>query len=757
MSVNDTNLRWPSRGPLRGNLDSRNLGGGSLRLIQHRSPSSDKDIAGLNSQASATQKNIDSLILECKAAHRAKEEALEINRRELTRLMGSIVTFMSKQSLAESVLKHELEARELMNKEIKKLRSNCELQNSNFGNQYQMLTRDVSRIQGMQGLAPSCPAGVLFVQWCSAEHESLLDPSMRPLHRVARTLETEFVQAVFQQTVVNASFRPFPQAPGSLHVGLLKQQDWPGQLGPNAQKNRAASRSCEYNADQKVNCAAFRVELRRMLGTVKEHQRKVASVQASQETSCKKREQQEETMATASKRRALEAGDALNRAMAEMASLQADRDAKLQTEEALKQDLKAKVKECKQRLAFYKVQLCDVFKLRQSVYERAGGDPHTLIQDCQVTDWTFMPCTKKCSAAGEDPGYMDGTRRELLPPSPNGMQCPPLRARLACGSAPCPRNCQMSEWSEWGLCSKKCGGGMQSRTRHAKVLPKNGGQVCPVQQELRDCGTGACDVDCALDVWTPWTSCSRACRATKDVATGRQYRRREVKQQPQGAGICPSRNSDERMQVRKCNPTLCPSNSSCHGDKDIILLLDGSDTANFTAQLTFARQLVQRSDSTMRFALVAYGTRTKVFARRAQDRDAVLTALEGAQAPGGFPDLAQGTAVVRTLLQSEAEEDREEIILMLTDGSPIDADMSVGAAKELKKEHVRVMVGFVDDHSKTTRLRMCSLASTPCAANVEAVDSWEQFSLQPERVLAALCTTMTAPHDLSTSSTLVLR
>jgi len=159
----------------------------------------------------------------------------------------------------------------------------------------------------------------------------------------------------------------------------------------------------------------------------------------------------------------------------------------------------------------------------------------------------------------------------------------------------------------------------------------------------------------------------------------------------------------------------------------------------------------------MRFALVAYGTRTKVFARRAQDRDAVLTALEGAQAPGGFPDLAQGTAVVRTLLQSEAEEDREEIILMLTDGSPIDADMSVGAAKELKKEHVRVMVGFVDDHSKTTRLRMCSLASTPCAANVEAVDSWEQFSLQPERVLAALCTTMTAPHDLSTSSTLVLR
>merc|ERR1719392_16704 len=120
----------------------------------------------------------------------------------------------------------------------------------------------------------------------------------------------------------------------------------------------------------------------------------------------------------------------------------------------------------------------------------------------------------------------------------------------------CNVDCKLTKWTPWTQCSKACGGGtqrrvvwhgcVQCRLQTHKVDP-----VDPVLQGLRwghpaksrvawmramstansqsgprgpsaprlavgapseeSCGMDACNVDCKLTKWTPWTQCSKAC------------------------------------------------------------------------------------------------------------------------------------------------------------------------------------------------------------------------------------------------------
>jgi hypothetical protein len=53
-------------------------------------------------------------------------------------------------------------------------------------------------------------------------------------------------------------------------------------------------------------------------------------------------------------------------------------------------------------------------------------------------------------------------------------------------------NCAVSDWSNYGNCSKTCGGGTQSRTRTITTQPSNGGQACPTLIETKSCNTQSC-------------------------------------------------------------------------------------------------------------------------------------------------------------------------------------------------------------------------------------------------------------------------
>ncbi|XP_068207407.1 spondin-1-like [Palaemon carinicauda] len=59
-----------------------------------------------------------------------------------------------------------------------------------------------------------------------------------------------------------------------------------------------------------------------------------------------------------------------------------------------------------------------------------------------------------------------------------------------------PRDCRVSEWSEWSPCSITCGIGEQTRTRTIVKHARRGGKVCPVLEETTWCGSArACQRD----------------------------------------------------------------------------------------------------------------------------------------------------------------------------------------------------------------------------------------------------------------------
>lgn len=52
-----------------------------------------------------------------------------------------------------------------------------------------------------------------------------------------------------------------------------------------------------------------------------------------------------------------------------------------------------------------------------------------------------------------------------------------------------PRNCEVSEWTEWSSCSKTCGIGESIRTRTILKHPRHGGSVCPKLRDYKWCGS----------------------------------------------------------------------------------------------------------------------------------------------------------------------------------------------------------------------------------------------------------------------------
>merc|ERR1712224_1162698 len=100
------------------------------------------------------------------------------------------------------------------------------------------------------------------------------------------------------------------------------------------------------------------------------------------------------------------------------------------------------------------------------------------------------------------------------------LPCPAKMQNFAgCNKFLCPVHCEVSEFSAWSECTKKCGGGTRAKTRSVVKRPKHGGTRCDALTETGPCNTFSCDVDCKLldkarkEDWGP---CVRGCRDSKD-------------------------------------------------------------------------------------------------------------------------------------------------------------------------------------------------------------------------------------------------
>eukprot|EP00118_Oscarella_pearsei_P015639 m.142125 g.142125 ORF g.142125 m.142125 type:complete len:476 (+) comp38356_c0_seq3:932-2359(+) len=185
---------------------------------------------------------------------------------------------------------------------------------------------------------------------------------------------------------------------------------------------------------------------------------------------------------------------------------------------------------------------------------------------CQSSHAQSGSCsTQPCPVHGKWSGYSEWSRcdrtcgggrrsrnRSCTEPRHNGTDCQGLPVEVgSCSSHACPADGGWSEYGEWSLCDRSCGGGRRSRTRSCtNPHPKNGGKHCqgsPIQRG--SCSTHFCPVHGGWSDYSHWSRCSRSC------GTGYRARTRSctVPRPSNGGKDClGSRNQEDSCSTHPC-------------------------------------------------------------------------------------------------------------------------------------------------------------------------------------------------------------
>merc|ERR1719252_113760 len=162
-------------------------------------------------------------------------------------------------------------------------------------------------------------------------------------------------------------------------------------------------------------------------------------------------------------------------------------------------------KDCVKKIKEGAETICGIKSIRQELYQMQSYNP--FIEDCEVGAWQPGECSVECGG-----GEMTLTREVVTPASNGGAECPIMIDKQSCNMQPCPIDCVVGEWSDYGMCSAPCGGGIMSRIRQPLTDAEHGGEPCGDLSETQECNVFACDMPCELDPeWTEWTPCSKDC------------------------------------------------------------------------------------------------------------------------------------------------------------------------------------------------------------------------------------------------------
>mmetsp|Transcript_5820 Transcript_5820/g.13861 ORF Transcript_5820/g.13861 Transcript_5820/m.13861 type:complete len:1591 (+) Transcript_5820:108-4880(+) len=188
-------------------------------------------------------------------------------------------------------------------------------------------------------------------------------------------------------------------------------------------------------------------------------------------------------------------------------------------------------------------------------------------------DWSvWSECSRTCRG-----GEQWRSRRVAEPASscgyaPEGASMEVERCNV---DVDCPQDsdCELSDWEDWGECSKSCNG-VQTASRTIQKHGAGMGKLCGslfmqeaegvengqgvALEKTEACNTGCANisnVDCAASDWADWAACSSTC------GDGQTFRSRSVKTFPSGNGkLC----EDELIETKGCNSTAaCPAPVNC--------------------------------------------------------------------------------------------------------------------------------------------------------------------------------------------------
>jgi len=380
---------------------------------------------------------------------------------------------------------------------------------------------------------------------------------------------------------------------------------------------------------------------------------------------------------------------------------------------------------CTNTLKKFEAEKCQLEKIRTEVYTKLSSSADAWFQDCVVSDWASGGCSVACG------GGIEKLTRTIVTGSAGtgggGVKCPPLYAQQECNKHECPVDCVESEWSGWSKCSADCDGGIKLRTRDISTHPKNRGMPCGEVTETEECNMQNCDPDCQLFDWTEWTSCSKACDR------GHRHRLRFVQTAAIGSGECPAEYSTERYVEEECNAEPCIVEASltepmkCTAKVDVVVLVDGSGSLGdnaFAAEQAFVKNFgksLEGAEARMGIILFS-GPRTwgQYFACSEDPNmslsDAMLKDTCGLEVVSPLTSEIAGLIADKTgkidsmnyprkttftsgalrlakvhLDRRDSNRSAERIVVVITDGKPIDPTRTQDAADALKAAGIRVV------------------------------------------------------------------
>merc|ERR1719456_499638 len=362
---------------------------------------------------------------------------------------------------------------------------------------------------------------------------------------------------------------------------------------------------------------------------------------------------------------------------------------KVEEANELLRQLKDFRKDCAKKIKEGAETICGIKSIRQELYQMQSYNP--FIEDCEEGDWAIGECSEECGG-----GERTNTREIISPARAGGAECGVLLEKESCNMQPCPIDCVVGEWSEYGMCSSPCGGGIMTRVRQPLTDAEHGGEPCGDLSEALECNVFACDRPCELDPeWSEWTECSKECDS------GITFHSKGVMVPAGPQGSCPEWWESERMQEAYCNTMDCPQDLVCTAQLDLLLLIDGSGSVNwygpgFEQEREFALKLFNLFDfgpQGTKAGVILYSYWAENIlgdeVGMTEDYELLVSAVEGMVWPEYNTNTAGAMSKAKTVLMTHARSEvpkERTIIFLLTDGNANDMWATYSAADALKED-----------------------------------------------------------------------
>jgi len=471
------------------------------------------------------------------------------------------------------------------------------------------------------------------------------------------------------------------------------------------------------------------------LGNVEDLVRDLLGKSQSQEEHCRASLESYEEQVKALRRQGDDGSVSLANAAAEhseLATLRRERRAQVQD---VSREADREVATCGQQIHDFEATLCSARKLKKEMGADAGTG--LFLGDCEVGDWVRGPCSQTCGTEGTQ----TLTREVISSPGAN-PKCPGLTFSRPCNRRPCPIDGQMGGWEPWSGCSRACGGGTRSRHRRVVREAKHGG--LPIAETMQEqlCNTQACDQDCVLADWTPWTNCSKICNR------GHKSRTRKAIRGPLGEGTCAGEQAPERLQTQPCSRDSCeklPLNpqAKCSQEVDVALVLDVSGSVgavNVEKIKLFAKSFIDRMalGDTNSVGLLYFGSNATVASPLTATAADLTDAIAKVVFEKDSTNTAQALALARGLFEERGSSSAKPVVVVVTDGMPESAFLTGVEVGRLKEQGIRLV--FVPVGKSVSQHVLRRWASWPWEENVvPAAEFGELEDTKVTEVLANIC------------------